>query len=46
MGAPETKDQALDLIAAIFVRAGERVAPRIRASLGADAPQQSDREAA
>ncbi len=29
--AAETKDQALDLVAAIFVRAGERV-PAIRAS--------------
>lgn len=44
--AAETKDQALDLVAAIFVRAGERVPRRIRQKSHPVPVDQMDREAA
>lgn len=42
----ETKEQALDLVAAIFVRAGERVPHRIRQAAHPAPVEQIEREAA
>lgn len=44
--AAETKDQALDLVAAIFVRAGERVPRRSEVDFRPQHLPQQEREAA